>query len=169
MKAFALASVAILLAAAAVAAPAKPTAVPKENATLAEATTVVDAFHAALKKGDRKAAMGMLDDSVEIFEQGSVERSKAEYASHHLDADIAFSAGTKMKRTSSGGAMLGNLAYFTSQNTVTRKYKDQTVDSIMIETMVLHKTPAGWRILHIHWSTRKPTPAAAKETRGAQP
>jgi ketosteroid isomerase-like protein len=134
--------------------PTKEAALPPENVALAEATKVVDAFHAALKKGDKAAAQNLLDDHVEIFEQGGIERSKAEYASKHLDSDIAFSAATTRTRKSHGGAMLGNLAYFTSESTVTGTFKKQPVNLMAIETMVLHKSPKGWKILHIHWSSR---------------
>ena len=136
------------------AAPAK-TQAPLDTATLAQATTVVDAFHAALKKGDKAAALSLLDDSIEIYEQGAVEHNKAEYAAKHLDADIAFSAATKRNRTSKGGAMLGNLAYITSENKVTGTFKGKAVAMVSIETMVLHKSAKGWKILHIHWSSRE--------------
>jgi ketosteroid isomerase-like protein len=163
-------ALALCLAFAAAAAPGtkKEGQMPPENAALGEATKVVDGFHAALKKGDRTAVLALLDDNVEVFEQGSVEHSKAEYVAKHLDADMALSAATKRTRTSHGGAMLGNLAYFTSQSTLTGTYKGQAVNSISIETVVLHKAPSGWKILHIHWSSREPAPAAAKGTRGAQ-
>jgi ketosteroid isomerase-like protein len=132
----------------------KPTKPPLDTAVLAEATTAVDAFHKALKTGDKTAALALLDDSVEIFEQGGVERSKAEYTTNHLDADIAFSGATKATRTNRGGAILGNLAYITSESKISGTFKGKPVNSISIETMVLHKAPSGWKILHIHWSSR---------------
>jgi ketosteroid isomerase-like protein len=30
------------------------------------------------------------------------------------------------------------------------------VNSITLETMVLRRDADGWRIVHIHWSSRKP-------------
>ena len=48
----------------------KPAKAPPDTAILAEATAAVDAFHKALKAGDKTAALALLDDSVEIFEQG---------------------------------------------------------------------------------------------------
>jgi ketosteroid isomerase-like protein len=140
--------------------PTKEAPIPAENLALGEATKVVDAFHAALKKGDKAAVQTLLDDNVEIFEQGAVEHSKAEYVANHLPDDIAFSGATKFTRVSHGGAMLGNLAYFTSENTVTGTFKGQAVNRIAIETMVLHRVAKGWKILHIHWSSRDPDKAA---------
>ena len=132
----------------------KPVKAPLDTAVLAEATAAVDAFHKALKTGDKTAALALLDNGVEIFEQGSVERSKAEYTASHLDADVAFSGATKATRTSRGGAILGNLAYITSENKISGTFKGKAVNAVSIETMVLHKSPVGWRILHIHWSSR---------------
>ncbi len=132
----------------------KPEKAPPDTAVLAEATATVDAFHKALKTGDKAAALALLDDGVEIFEQGGVERSKAEYTTKHLDADVAFSGATKATRTNRGGAILGNLAYITSETKVTGTFKSKPVNSVSIETMVLHKASTGWKILHIHWSSR---------------
>ena len=132
----------------------KPAKAPPDTAVMAEATAAVDAFHKALKTGDKPGALALLDDSVEIFEQGAVERSKTEYTASHLDADVAFSGATKATRTNRGGAILGNLAYITSESKITGSFKGKPVNSVSIETMVLHKSPAGWKILHIHWSSR---------------
>jgi ketosteroid isomerase-like protein len=32
-------------------------------------------------------------------------------------------------------------------------YKGKPVDRLTTETMVLRKTPDGWRIVHVHWSS----------------
>jgi ketosteroid isomerase-like protein len=132
----------------------KPAKAPPDTAVLAEATAAVDAFHTALRKGDKPAALSMLDDSVEVFEQGAIERSKAEYTAKHLDADMAFSGSTKATRMNRGGAILGNLAYITSENKVTGTFRGKSVNSVSIETMVLHKAGKEWKIMHIHWSSR---------------
>lgn len=132
----------------------KPAKAPLDTAVLAEATATVDAFHAALKKGEKTVALGMLEDGVEVFEQGMIERSKSEYATKHLDADMAFSGATKATRLNRGGAILGNLAYITSETKITGSFKGKAVNSISIETMVLHKAGKDWKILHIHWSSR---------------
>ena len=59
------------------------------------AENTVDAFHKALTDSDPKQAIALLSDEVLIYESGGAETSKAEYASHHLDADIAFLKGIK--------------------------------------------------------------------------
>lgn len=129
-------------------------AVPEKNSAIEEAAKTVDAFHDALVKGDRQAAQAFLDDQVQIYEQGWVERSKAEYASHHLESDAAFSAATTRTQTARSGTILGDLAYVISEGKVAGTFKGKAIDSITLETMVLQRAQGGWRIVHIHWSSR---------------
>ena len=56
------------------------------------AADVVDRFHAALRAGDTDGALALLAEDVLILEQGGAERSRDEYAAHHLGADAAFAA-----------------------------------------------------------------------------
>jgi hypothetical protein len=46
------------------------------------------------------------------------------------------------------------LAWFASESRATGRYKEKAVDRFSTESMVLRKTPNGWRIIHIHWSSR---------------
>lgn len=132
----------------------KATTAAGETASFQEAASIVDAFHDALSRGDREAALAALDDQVQIFEQGWVERSKAEYASHHLESDAAFSKAVTSTQTARAGAVIGDLAYIATESRAAGRFKDKDVDSVAIETMVLRRDQAGWRIVHIHWSSR---------------
>lgn len=127
---------------------------PAAVSSLGDAGRTVDAFHDALARGDKTAVLALLADDVQIFEQGWVERSKAEYAAEHLASDIEFSAATKQVQTARSGFVTGDLAYVASEGTTTGTFKGKTIDSISIETMVLKRSPDGWRIAHIHWSSR---------------
>ena len=126
------------------------------SATFEDASRVVDDFHAALQNSDRDGALALLDDAVQIYEQGWVEHSKAEYAAEHLASDLKFSAATTAAQTGRTGTLIGDLAYVTSEGTVTGTFEGRPVNSITLETMVLRRTPDGWRVIHIHWSSRKP-------------
>lgn len=119
-----------------------------------EAAKAVDAFHAALAKGDGMQAAALLADDALIYESGYVERSKAEYASHHADADAAYAAAVPSKLTNRSGVADGDLAWIASESRTTGRYKDKAVDRVTTETMLLRKTADGWRIVHIHWSSR---------------
>jgi ketosteroid isomerase-like protein len=115
----------------------------------------VTGFHKALEQGDRAAALAALSDTVRIFEQGWVESSKAEYASHHLDSDIAFAKVVQNSTTDVDVQVDGMTAVVTRQGKTTGTFEGKPVDSIGLETMVLRKVDGDWKIVHIHWSSRK--------------
>lgn len=115
---------------------------------------VIDAFHAALKRGDADAAASLLTEDAMIFEQGGAEASKAEYVTGHLPGDIAYSAVTKDEVTSRRSEVTGSLAVVMSQGRTTGEYNGKPVDRRTTETMVLKRTRGAWRIIHIHWSSR---------------
>lgn len=122
---------------------------------LESATAIVDAFHTALKAGDSDRVKTLLDDKVTIYEQGHVESSKDEYAKEHLAADLKFAAATTSAQSARSGAVIGDLAYVITEGRTTGSFEGKPVDSINIETMVLRREGKDWRIVHIHWSSRK--------------
>ena len=153
-------SLALVAASAALAPPvgAHETAAPKAGASALEpeargAAAVVDAFHAALAKGDLSGAKALLAEDALIYESGGVERGKAEYASHHLPADAAFTAATTRSVTRRTGHAAGSMAWVATESKVTGSFKERAVDSVSIETMILRREQAAWRIAHIHWSS----------------
>lgn len=131
---------------------AKPPAIELPAGTRA-AGMVVDAFHAALGRGDTRAAAALLADDALVYESGGAERGKAEYAAHHLAADAAFARAVKRSVTRRAGSGDGKYAWIASEATVKGIYKTRAVNSISMETMVLRQDPAGWRIVHVHWSS----------------
>ncbi len=120
----------------------------------AEAANVIDVFHAALARADVAAALAVLADDVLIFEAGHVERSKSEYASHHAPADAAYASAVPSKLQKRTAVADADVAWVTSESRATGRYKDKAVDQLATETMMLRKTVDGWRIIHIHWSSR---------------
>ena len=138
---------------------ASPVAVVVAPATVAAASQsapvlVVDAFHAAMGRADAAGVADLLLDDAVIFEQGGAESSKAEYVEAHLPGDIAYSQGMTDTVASRGSTVQGNLAWVLTQGRTTGTYEGKTVDRLTTETMVLKKTRGGWRIAHIHWSSR---------------
>ena len=129
------------------------------QAEAAEAAAVVDAFHAALKAGDTDGALAMLAGDVMIFEEGGAERSREEYASHHLGADAAFAAAVEATPARRSGWAAGDVAWIASEGRTTGTFNGRPIDRLSAETMVLKRGPDGWRIAHIHWSSREPRPA----------
>ena len=117
------------------------------------AATVVDAFHAALRRGDTKTALSHLAENALIFEGGAVERGRQEYASHHLGADSAFSQVVPGTVTRRAGEAMGNVAWIATEGRTTGTYKGKAIDQVTTETMVLRLAGAQWKIAHIHWSS----------------
>ena len=121
---------------------------------LAEPAAAVEAFSAALIKGDAAAASQLLDPAITIFESGWIERSRQEYAAHHMAEDTKFLRSATVTRLSRVGERIGDSAWIATEARITSSAGAKPVDIVSTETMVLHKTAAGWRIVHIHWSSR---------------
>ena len=119
--------------------------------------STVAAFHAALAAGNKPAALALLAEDVLIFESGTVERSRAEYAQHHLDADAAFSAAVRRTLSSRTHGGAADTAWVTSVEDVSGTYRGRDISSRSLETILLRRIKGSWRITHIHWSsTSKP-------------
>ncbi|HEX8062532.1 MAG TPA: nuclear transport factor 2 family protein [Allosphingosinicella sp.] len=122
-----------------------------------DAAAAVDAFHAALGRGDPEAALALVAGDALVFEDGRIERTKAEYALHHAPADAAFSKAMTSRRLSRTVHAVADLAWVASESRSKGRFRGQDVDRIMVETMVLRRDPAGaWKIVHIHWSSAMP-------------
>ena len=122
------------------------------------AAEVVDAFHAALSAVDLERARALLDPQVRVFESGNVERSAEEYAAHHMPGDAGFMSSADVRIDSRIGDASGGLAWVASQSRISAEVDGKALSLVSTETMVLRETPEGWRISHVHWSSR-PTDA----------
>lgn len=146
-------TLAALLVAAALAAPAARAQTAGTEQAVKEA---VHTFHDALAAGDSVRALRLLHPDVRVYESGHAE-TVSEYRSGHLGADMDFAAGTERELLSEEITLSpgGDGALYLSTYRTTGTFRDREVDSRGTETMVL--VPAadgGWRILHIHWSSR---------------
>jgi ketosteroid isomerase-like protein len=135
---------------------ALPASAQSTNDAAVSAIAVVDAFHAALKSGDADAVLALLSEDVMVLEEGGAERSREEYAGHHLPADMAFASATTAEVTRRAAWVEGDVAWVLSEGRTTGTFNDRPVNSLTAETIILHKSADGWRIRHIHWSSRTP-------------
>ena len=133
-------------------APTQTTATKLPGAVRA-AGTVVDAFHAALRRGDTRTAAGLLASDALVYESGGVERGKAEYAAHHLAADAAFAKAMTRVITRRAGSVDGRMAWIASESTSRGSFRNKPINSKSTETMILRRERGGWRIVHVHWSS----------------
>jgi len=118
-----------------------------------EPTAVVDAFGAALRAGDAVTVERLMAPNVIIAESGGVERSFAEYASHHMPADMAFSAAVQFTLQHRDVIATDDAATVISRSEVHGQFQGRAIHSQSMETMDLRRTNGHWRIVHIHWSS----------------
>jgi ketosteroid isomerase-like protein len=118
------------------------------------AVAVVDGFSKALAGTDFKTVETALDPAVIILESGGAERSREEYLGHHAFADAAFLGGAHVALKRRTARVDGDTAWVASENELHATEDGKPMTLLSTETMVLHKTADGWRIVHIHWSSR---------------
>lgn len=121
-----------------------------------DARDTVTAFHAALQAGHKDKALAYLAPTVLIYESGYVERSRDEYAAHHLGADMEFSRATSRKVLRHALKEYGDVALVVEETEISGSFKGKDVASFGTETMVLERKDGKWQIAHVHWSSRKP-------------
>lgn len=129
---------------------------PAEDEAARPAIAVVDAFHAALRSGDAEAVLALLTEDVVVLEEGGAERSRAEYAGHHLPADMAFAAATTADVTRRVARVEGDVAWVLTEGRTTGTFNGRAVDRLTAGTMILYRDGDAWRIRHIHWSSCAP-------------
>ena len=123
----------------------------------AAVVAAVRAFHAALARGDSAAAIALLAPDVRILESGGVE-TLDQYRGHHLPADIDFARAVPSTRGPIGVTVRGDVAWAVSTSETKGELRGRAVNSAGAELMVLTRSPAGWRISAIHWSSRRRAP-----------
>jgi len=125
------------------------------------ATATVDRFFAALKAGELEKAGAELDPDVIILESGGAERSAAEYLGGHAKGDAAFLKGAHHSLTHRTARVSGGIAWVATESELHVQKNGKPAVIASTETMVLRSTKAGWKIVHIHWSSRVKKPGEA--------
>lgn len=118
------------------------------------AVEVVERFSAALAAGELDAAGAELDPGVLILESGGAERSAAEYLGGHAKGDAAFLGAAHVRLQRRTASVHGDLAWVASERELHVLRDGQPVTVLSTETMVVRRDARGWKIVHIHWSSR---------------
>ena len=126
-----------------------------------DAVSVVERFSTALAAGRIDSAARELDPKVVILESGGVEQSRDEYLAGHAAADAEFLKNAHITLQRRTARATGDLAWVASQSQIHVAKGAETMLIDSTETMVLHKAADGWKIVHIHWSSRR---ASAQQT-----
>lgn len=117
-----------------------------------DAGETIAKFHHALKFADTSTARALLAENVVVFEGGGVEKSADEYAQHHMLADMKFLANINTEVIDQTIEVIGDFAYAMSKRKSSGQYQGKNINSVGLETMMLHKQAGQWKIIHIHWS-----------------
>ena len=119
----------------------------------ADVAATIARFHQALQTGDSAAALAVLAPDAVILESGGVE-DVPEYRGHHLPADIEFARAIAGTRTPVQLRVRGDVAWAAGTSVSQGQFRGRAINSAGAELMVLARTPDGWRITAIHWSSR---------------
>lgn len=119
----------------------------------AEVRAVVTEFSEALAAGDSARAVTYLHPDLIVYEGGHAETLE-KYRAHHMGSDMAFLSAVDETTTAERLDVYGETALYLSEYKMSGTYRDREVDLHGTETLVLLRTPDGWKIRHIHWSSR---------------
>lgn len=119
-----------------------------------DAVTAVERFSAALSAGDLAGAAAGLDPAVLILEGGRADRSATEYLSGHARADAAFLQAAHRQLIRRTARASGDFVWVASESELHAQKDGEPLTVLSTETMVLRYVDSGWRIVHIHWSSR---------------
>lgn len=119
-----------------------------------EVRRVVNEFWSALRTGDSTTVVRLLHPEARIFEGGHAETIE-EYRNGHLRSDIAFAQAVRSETTWDEVFPGETVAVYMSERRASGEYRGREIDSRGAETIVLARTAEGWRLRHIHWSSRR--------------
>ena len=98
---------------------------------------------------------------VTIYEGTGINHGWADYRDRHLGPELKAFENLEFGHTETKVTLMpsGESAYATSRYTIKAKMGERMLDSEGLETLMLVKTPEGWKIRHAHTSSRARRPA----------
>ncbi|GAB3367277.1 hypothetical protein GCM10027431_10700 [Lysobacter rhizosphaerae] len=118
-----------------------------------EAAQVVDGFMAALASGQLESARRFMAPDAVVIANGQVLGLRDSYIDGAAKGDAAALSTVQhelLRRDTHAGA---DTAWVLSEKRV-HTGAAQGPSEVVVESMVLTRTTAGWKITHIHWSGR---------------
>lgn len=119
----------------------------------AAVVAVVAQMHDLMQRGDSAGLLRLLTDDVVVLESGGYE-NRTEFRAHHLPADIEYARAVKSDRQLRSLSVIGDAAWVSTTSTSSGEFRGRVVNSSGAELMVLRRTPDGWKVAAIHWSSR---------------
>ena len=125
-------------------------------------TAVAAAYLDAMESGDLDAAEKLFAGDSSIYESGGQEGTWKHYREHHLGPEVDAVASFTISRgeSESSRSQDGSMAYVAWPIEYKIELRDdRTIESKGTGTFVLTRGDDGYRIRHLHWSSRKKKPA----------
>jgi ketosteroid isomerase-like protein len=119
-----------------------------------EIVAPLEAFYAAMKKGDKAAAMQPIAADAVFVESGTLE-TRAEYEANHLPADIEFEGQVTGKRSPWQVKAHGDTAWVIATSEYEGTFNGAPVNFVSGQLAVLTRDGGPWQIRSIHWSSRR--------------
>jgi len=113
---------------------------------------VSESLFKALQTGDEVTVAALLADDVLILEGAHAQKSKMEYMSGHMKADMAFLPNIKHEVLSREKGQAGDVAWVTTHSRSTGSYKGKEVDRTSREFLLLRRHGSAWKVTLIQWA-----------------
>jgi ketosteroid isomerase-like protein len=120
----------------------------------AEIRSTLEAFYAAMKNGDRAAAMSHIAEDAVFVEGGRLE-TRQQYEENHLPNDIGFEKQVTGKRGEWKITIEDNTAWAIATTEYDGIFDGAPVAFTSAQLAVLSRDAGAWRIRSIHWSSRR--------------
>ena len=120
----------------------------------AEVRDTLEAFYAAMKNGDRAAAMSHIAEDAVFVEGGRLE-TRQQYEENHLPNDIGFEKQVTGKRGEWKVTIEDNTAWAIATTEYDGIFDGAPVAFTSAQLAVLSRDAGAWRIRSIHWSSRR--------------
>jgi ketosteroid isomerase-like protein len=120
----------------------------------AEIRDTLEAFYAAMKNGDRAAAMSHIAEDAVFVEGGRLE-TRQQYEENHLPNDIGFEKQVTGKRGEWKITIEDNTAWAIATTEYDGIFDGAPVAFTSAQLAVLSRDAGAWRIRSIHWSSRR--------------
>ena len=152
----------VLLSFAALAASPAAAQQPDRNADRAAVLQVLAEYRSAIERLDASGTERLFSEDSQVFENGGVEGSYANYLAHHLGPELGHFRSFRFNDVNVEVRFEGPVALATE--TYTYRIELQQGDPVErrgVATSVLRRTQGGWRIVSLHSSSRVPRPQRA--------
>ncbi len=120
-------------------------------------TRILAQYRAAIEKLDARGTEALFTADSQVFENGGVEGSYANYLAHHLGPELGHFRSFRFSNVKVDVRFVGDagLATETYGYRIERKEGDP-IERTGVTTSVLRKVGARWRIVSMHGSSRSP-------------